>query len=62
MSTAVPVSLNRQHRAWIALYSLDSSLQDRATVLEQNNVTEADLSEFFESWFQFRCRSSATLA
>ena len=62
MSTAVPASLNRQHRAWIALYSLDSGQQDRATVLAQNNVTEADLTEFFESWFQLRCRASATVA
>ncbi|MET4105903.1 hypothetical protein [Hymenobacter sp. UYP22] len=56
MSTAVPTLLNRQHRTWIALYSLDSTHQERTTVLEQNNVTEADLAEFFESWFQFRCR------
>lgn len=29
---------------------------DRAAVLRQNNVTEADLTEFFESWFQLRNR------
>jgi hypothetical protein len=31
---------------------------DRAAVLRQNNVTEADLAEFFESWFQMRNRTT----
>lgn len=48
--------MSRRHRAWIALYSLDATHCDRAEILRQNCVTEADLSEFFESWFQLRSR------
>lgn len=49
---------SRRHRAWIALYTLDAMHCDRAAVLRQNNVTEADLAEFFESWFQMRNRTT----
>jgi hypothetical protein len=53
--------LSRRHRAWIALYTLDAMHCDRAAVLRQNNVTEEDLTEFFEGWFQLRNRPT-TLA
>ncbi|WP_426492099.1 hypothetical protein [Hymenobacter sp. 102] len=58
MPTILHTHLSRRHRAWVALYSLDATLQDRATILRVNNVTEADLAEYFESWFQMRCRVS----
>ncbi|WP_139921803.1 hypothetical protein [Hymenobacter sp. DG01] len=54
-STTIP-ALSRRQRAWIALYSLDAGHRDRAAVLRQNNITEADLAEFEESWLQMRCR------
>ncbi|RPD45886.1 hypothetical protein DNI29_17205 [Hymenobacter sediminis] len=55
-STASAPALSRRQRAWIALYSLDAGHRDRTEVLQQNNVTEADLLEFEESWLQMRCR------
>ncbi|MBB4601877.1 MULTISPECIES: hypothetical protein [Hymenobacter] len=56
-ATCIPVpALSRRQRTWIALYSLDAGHRDRAEVLQQNNVTEADLTEFEESWLQMRCR------
>lgn len=56
-ATILPIPvLSRRQRAWIALYSLDAGHRDRAAVLQQNNVTEADLAEFEESWLQMRCR------
>jgi hypothetical protein len=48
--------LNRQQRAWIALYSLAEAGQDRVEVLRLNEVTEEDLSEFELSWQQLRDR------
>lgn len=51
--------LSRRHRTWIALYTLDAMHCDRDAVLRENNVTEADLTEFFESWFQLRNRPAA---
>lgn len=56
---AIPTSttaLTRRQRAWVALYSLDASHRDRAEVLAQNDITEADLLEFEESWLQMRCQ------
>ncbi|TGE28496.1 hypothetical protein [Hymenobacter metallicola] len=50
-------SLPRKHRAWIALYALEGCEQDRAEILRINNVTEADLAEFEESWLRLRCRN-----
>lgn len=49
--------LPRKHRAWIALYALEDCEQNRATILRVNDVTEADLVEFEESWLRLRCRS-----
>lgn len=46
--------LSRQHRAWIALYSLQNGAADRRLVLRQNQVTESDLCEHQESWVQLR--------
>jgi hypothetical protein len=50
-------SLSRQHRAWIALYSLQNADVDRNQVLIQNNVTEKDLLDYWESWQQMRLSS-----
>ncbi|WBO86173.1 hypothetical protein [Hymenobacter yonginensis] len=55
-------ALSRRHRAWIALYVLDSTHCDRREVLRQNDVTEADLQEFFDSWFQLRGRVAEAAA
>lgn len=55
-------ALSRRHRSWIALYILDSSHSDRLEVLRQNNVTETDLQEFFESWFQLRGLMAGVMA
>ncbi|MBC6989845.1 hypothetical protein [Hymenobacter sp. BT491] len=49
--------LSRKHRAWIALYALDGTFQARDEVLHLNNVTEADLLEFEESWLRMRFRN-----
>lgn len=61
MTVTAPISspsssLSRQHRAWIALYSLDSYHRKREEVLRLNDVTEEDLQEFEESWLKLRCR------
>lgn len=58
MSTAVSASssLSRQHRAWIALYSLQMASWKRNEVLEQNNITESDLTHYQESWFKMQVR------
>jgi len=54
--------LSRQHRAWIALYSLDSRHYNRRYtqdyVLSVNNVTPEDLAEFEDSWLKLRCQPS----
>ncbi|WP_400190835.1 hypothetical protein [Hymenobacter sp. B81] len=50
-------TLSRQHRAWVALYALDAGARPRAQVLRENDVTEADLVEFEESWLALRCRT-----
>jgi hypothetical protein len=60
--TPTTPALSRRHRAWIALYILDSTHCDRREVLQQNNVTETDLQEFFDSWFQLRARVSEAAA
>lgn len=54
--SSAPSGLSRQHRTWIALYTLDAMHCDREAVLRENGVTEEDLTEFFESWFQLRNR------
>ncbi|KAA9325860.1 hypothetical protein F0P96_19025 [Hymenobacter busanensis] len=56
--TAPPTTstLPRQHRAWIALYALEAGAKPRSRVLSENDVTEADLLEFEESWLALRCR------
>ncbi|WP_188558441.1 hypothetical protein [Hymenobacter glacieicola] len=51
-------TLTRQQRAWVALYSLDAGRPDRAAVLQQNSVTEADLAEFVDSWLRLRRRAT----
>jgi hypothetical protein len=56
-TTPVPTQLSRQHRAWVALYALDVSRQTRTAVLQLNNITEADLTEFEASWLRLRCRN-----
>ncbi|TGE24279.1 hypothetical protein E5K00_03430 [Hymenobacter aquaticus] len=59
MSTLELPLLPRKHRAWIALYALEGCEQDRAEILRTNDVTEADLVEFEESWLRLRCRNVA---
>lgn len=54
ISLGVKSGLPRQHRAWVALYSLQNSSADRNTVLLQNNVTETDLLEHLASWHRLR--------
>jgi hypothetical protein len=54
---SVASRLSRRHRAWIAFYSLESRQQERAQILRLNQVTEADLVEFEESWLKLRCRT-----
>lgn len=56
---AQPPHLSRQHRAWVALYALQTNERPRAEVLQLNQVTEADLAEFETSWRELRRRSSA---
>ncbi|RSK33128.1 hypothetical protein [Hymenobacter metallilatus] len=58
MSTAISAcsTLSRQHRAWIALYSLQMATSHRNQVLAQNNVTESDLVEYQESWVKMQVR------
>lgn len=51
--------LSRKHRAWIALYALEDGAQNRPAVLRTNDVTEADLAEFEESWLRLRNRGLA---
>lgn len=50
--------LSRRQRVWIALYSLDGSHRNRAEILRENSISEADMLEFEESWLQMRCRAS----
>lgn len=59
VSASVVPCLSRQHRTWIALYSLESRQQEqreRTKILQLNQVTEADLVEFEESWLKLRCQ------
>ncbi|MGY2132471.1 hypothetical protein ACW9KT_09595 [Hymenobacter sp. HD11105] len=49
--------LTRRHRTWVALYALAAGQSPRAEVLRANEVTEADLVEFEESWRQLRRRN-----
>ncbi|GAB2467723.1 hypothetical protein GCM10011375_31110 [Hymenobacter qilianensis] len=49
--------LTRQHRAWVALYALHAGQGPRANVLRTNEVTEADLLEFEDSWRKLRRRN-----
>lgn len=55
---SIPLSskpgLSCQHRAWVALYSLQNSSTDRNMVLLQNNVTETDLLDHLASWHRLR--------
>lgn len=51
-----PSLLTRQQRAWVALYSLSTGRPDRAEILKQNAITEADLAEFIDSWLRLRSR------
>lgn len=51
---SIQQGLSCQHRAWIALYSLQNGAADRHLVLLQNRVTEADLREHQESWYRLR--------
>ncbi|MBD2716640.1 hypothetical protein KBK19_16470 [Microvirga sp. STR05] len=61
-TTSPPFSpLSRQHRAWIALYSLDSYHRKREEVLRVNDITEEDLQEFEESWLKLRCRPAGVV-
>lgn len=46
--------LSRQHRAWVALYSLEANEQTRAHILRVNEVTEDDLIAFRPSWLKMR--------
>ncbi len=48
--------LPREHRAWIALYCLESHPPDRQLVLQQNEVTEDDLGHYRDSWLELRRR------
>ncbi|WBO86174.1 hypothetical protein [Hymenobacter yonginensis] len=48
--------LSRQHRAWVALYSLQTSFLSRRDVLAQNNVTEADLAAHTPGWLRLQER------
>ncbi len=48
--------LPREHRAWIALYCLESQSSDRQLILQQNEVTEEDLTRYLESWLELRRR------
>jgi len=57
-STEPDSGLSRQHRAWIALYSLELNEQTCANILQLNQVTEEDLTVFRPSWLKMR-RSSA---
>ncbi|MBT9394202.1 hypothetical protein KLP40_13600 [Hymenobacter sp. NST-14] len=61
-SSAAATALCRRHRAFIALYSLDAGHRNPAEVLRQNNVTEADLQQYFDSWFEMRCRCGCLAA
>lgn len=49
--------LTRRHRTWVALYALAAGQGPRAEILRLNEVTEADLLEFEQSWRQLRRRS-----
>ena len=49
--------LTRRHRAWVALYALAAGQGPRTEVLRVNEVTEADLVEFEESWRKLRRRN-----
>lgn len=51
---SIQQGLSCQHRAWIALYSLQNGATDRNLVLLQNRVTEADLREHQASWYRLR--------
>lgn len=44
--------ISRKHRAWVALYSLENPALDRRQILRENDVTEADLVRYLESWMQ----------
>lgn len=48
------VGLSRQHRAWVALYSLQTGFLSRREVLAQNNVTEDDLAANRSGWLRLQ--------
>ncbi|OUJ74903.1 hypothetical protein [Hymenobacter crusticola] len=60
LATSATSKLSRQHRAWIALYSLYSGEWNLADALRLNEVTEADLAEFEASWMRLRFRHMTT--
>ncbi|MCR5890055.1 hypothetical protein LRS06_20215 [Hymenobacter sp. J193] len=49
-------ALTRQQRAWVALYSVAAGDKPLPQILEENDVTEADLREHEESWRTMRAR------
>lgn len=46
--------LSRQHRAWVALYSLKLTFLSRREVLAQNDITEADLATYTAGWLRLQ--------
>lgn len=52
--SAPAAGLSRQHRAWVALYSLKTDFLSRREVLAQNDVTEADLAAHMSGWLRLQ--------
>jgi hypothetical protein len=52
--SAPAAGLSRQHRAWVALYSLRGNFSSRQEVLAQNDVTEADLAAYVSGWLRLQ--------
>lgn len=48
--------MSRQHRAWVALYSLQIGLLSRNEVLAHYNVTETDLVDYLDSWLYLKVK------
>lgn len=58
----LPQLLPRKHRAWVALYSIENSqYENKAEVLQKNDLIEADLTEFEESWLRLRGRPAGLI-
>ncbi|MBG8556227.1 hypothetical protein [Hymenobacter guriensis] len=49
-------ALTRQQRAWVALYSLAAGSKPLPQILEENDITEADLRAHEESWRTMQAR------